>query len=140
MGESRNERIKDILKDLKISYTDVATQLGITKAAVSERLNKEKEIEDKKFIETISRITGVPKDALLTGENLDEIMVQLRQKRKTFNVFVSHSIDDIESYYKKLYEEAIKDKARLEEKVMDLEEKLALAKEAISAWKQSKKE
>lgn len=55
---TRNERIKKALTSSGVTQSKLAEVLGVTHAAVSERLSGEKEIDSIEFIDTVCRITG----------------------------------------------------------------------------------
>ncbi len=64
----RNQRIKEVLKASKVSQTELAKALGVSHAAVNERLNKEEDIDSIQFLHTVSALTAVPLEYLITGD------------------------------------------------------------------------
>lgn len=72
----RNSRLKKALEDRKISQEKLGKSLGISGAAINERLNKDQDIDSISFIEAVSELTGYDKDWLLYGsESAQENMV-----------------------------------------------------------------
>jgi transcriptional regulator with XRE-family HTH domain len=70
---NRNERIKYLLEKKGVSYDAVGEKLKIGKAAVSNRLNRAKEIDDEDFIKAIVEATGYPEEMILNGDGFQEV-------------------------------------------------------------------
>ena len=65
---NRNSRLKKALEGKEISQEKLAERLGITRAAVNERLNKDADIDSIAFINAVAELTGYDKDWLINGE------------------------------------------------------------------------
>lgn len=69
--ESRNSRIKRALEQTGVSQEKLASTLGVSRSAVSERLAGEKEIDSYEFISVVSKLTGFEFWWLAQGEGED---------------------------------------------------------------------
>jgi transcriptional regulator with XRE-family HTH domain len=67
MTENRNSRLKKALKDAKISQEKLGEALGISSQAVSERLNKDQDVDSIEFVTAVATLTDYRPEWLLTG-------------------------------------------------------------------------
>jgi transcriptional regulator with XRE-family HTH domain len=67
---SRNSAIKKALENAEVTQDKLAKRLGISRAAVGERLNGEKDIDSVEFIQAVADLTGKPFQSFLKDDGL----------------------------------------------------------------------
>ncbi len=77
---TRNERILEELKKAGKSQADLAAKLGVSRAAVSERLNNEKAIDSFEFLLAVSELTGTDMSFLYQGIEFKEKLIEQVQE------------------------------------------------------------
>jgi transcriptional regulator with XRE-family HTH domain len=70
---SRNQRIKQALKEKRISQEMLAAKLGVTQGAVGKQLNKSDDVDSSEFIKAVSDLTGYSTEYLLTGKTEHDV-------------------------------------------------------------------
>lgn len=63
-----NSRIKQVLKQAKVSQMKLAEHLGITDSAVNQKLNDSKDIDSLEFLRAVSELTRIPIYNLISDE------------------------------------------------------------------------
>jgi transcriptional regulator with XRE-family HTH domain len=67
-----NQRIKYALYTKGKSYIELGERLGIKSAAISNRINRDREIDDPIFIKAVADLTGLSFDWIMYGGEEDE--------------------------------------------------------------------
>ena len=68
----RNRQIIELLNRTGKTQTQLAARLGITRASVSERLNKKEEVDSIEFVKAVAELTGYSLCDLIKGEIAEE--------------------------------------------------------------------
>jgi transcriptional regulator with XRE-family HTH domain len=58
--KTRNSLLKKALDEANISQEKLAEELGVTRAAVSDRLKKDEPVDSIRFIKAVCKLTGRP--------------------------------------------------------------------------------
>jgi transcriptional regulator with XRE-family HTH domain len=74
--KNRNILLKNALDDAGVSQEKLAHELGVSRAAVSERLNKDNKIDSIDFVLAVCRLTG---HRFTDFVNIGETMLVLRE-------------------------------------------------------------
>lgn len=77
---SRNQRIKDALREKGIIQKKLAEHLNLTQAAIGKQLNKEGLIDSIAFVDAVAELTGYHRDYLIYGE---ETTLTMPEKYRT---------------------------------------------------------
>lgn len=117
--ESRNARLKKALSDQRISQDKLSKRLNVSRAAVSERLNKDVEIDSIEFVNAVAELTGVDRDWLFNGESRNRsdssdspnreivrVLVDQSKTQKEYIEFLKGRIVELETELKNLKEKA----------------------------------
>lgn len=105
---SRNQRILTALSQAEVQQAKLASRLGVTTSAVSQKLNHATDVNDINLVAAVSELTGVPFDYLCFGDLQPVSIKPLNQLPETkqspiMEKFISSNVEGREALLLRTY-------------------------------------